>query len=72
LVPCLLVLPALLAANVACREPSNATERAAWYEGLVAPEYNGCGHVRLMLEGESGYGPNAQRLATSLIKAFFK
>ena len=55
------------------REPTTSTERAAWYAGLASPEFNGCGHVRLMLEGDNAeaYGWNAQRLARSLIKAFF-
>uniref|UniRef100_A0A383VS50 Uncharacterized protein n=1 Tax=Tetradesmus obliquus TaxID=3088 RepID=A0A383VS50_TETOB len=32
--------------------PSNAAEKAMWLEGLTHPDYQGCGHVRLMLNPE--------------------
>jgi hypothetical protein len=49
-----------------------------WLDYLVKPEYNGCGHIRLMLEGlkdEEGelvYGPRSDVLAEYAIRAFYK
>jgi hypothetical protein len=61
--------------SVLSRAPENAD---IWVDELVKGEFNGCGHVRLMLEGQTdadgnpAYGPRAKELAEGLIRAFFR
>jgi len=51
--------------------PSDSNEAGIWYKLLAKPEYQGCGHVRLMLYKYKEYGLTSPFVPEELIKAFF-
>jgi len=51
---------------------TTSPEQAVWEAFLVQSKYQGCGHIRLMLDNPAAYGLTSNFLPSTMIKLFFR
>lgn len=52
--------------------PTDAKLRDAWLDALSMGQFQGCGHVRLMISKPSEYGLKTNDIPKDLVKEFYR